>query len=66
MRLDHDYFCFQSLNKPKRKNVVEEKRKREENKDEELGLKDDEELGVNVITLGHINIFFSFQIAIDL
>uniref|UniRef100_A0A6N2N329 1,3-beta-glucan synthase n=1 Tax=Salix viminalis TaxID=40686 RepID=A0A6N2N329_SALVM len=45
MRLDHDYFCFQSLNKPKRKNVVEEKRKREENKDEELGLKEDEELG---------------------
>ena len=59
MRLDHDYFCCQSLNKPKRKNVVEEKRTREENKDEELGLKEDEELGVNVITLGHINIFFS-------
>ncbi|KAF9672669.1 hypothetical protein SADUNF_Sadunf11G0067200 [Salix dunnii] len=39
---------YESLNKPKRKNVVEEKRKREENKDEELGLREDEELGATV------------------
>ncbi|KAJ6894038.1 callose synthase 8 isoform X1 [Populus alba x Populus x berolinensis] len=43
MRLDHDFFCFESLKKPKRKKNVEEKRKREENKDEEMGLNEDEE-----------------------
>ncbi|CAK7351703.1 unnamed protein product [Dovyalis caffra] len=45
MHLDHDFFCVKPLNKSKRKNMVEEKRKREENKDEELGLNEDEELG---------------------
>lgn len=60
MRLDHDFFCFKSLNEPKRKNIVEEKRESEENKDEEMGLNEDEEPGVNFITLGHLSIFFLF------
>lgn len=54
MRLDHDFFCFKSLNKPKRENNIEE------NKDEEMGLNEDEEPGVNSITLGHLRIFFLF------
>jgi hypothetical protein len=54
MRLDHDFFCFKSLNKPKRENNIEE------NKDEEMGLNEDEEPGVNSITLGHLSIFFLF------
>ena len=60
MRLDHDFFCFESLKKPKRKKNVEEKREREENKDEEMGLNEDEEPVVNFITLGHLSIFFLF------